>query len=321
MLRTILILGLAAGWVAAGEAPLDAFLYEKDFVLEAGGDEPLLAVHEMEEAGYEVHLLLEFPVGLYRITEMGKLKEAIAGIMLEYNRADLPTDEKNPFRPAEFQQDANAEWNAGGAGEDVISGIWLTRGETTARVERVLIFSLPAFGRYRIRMSGLFENTRHMRRVPTLVGVAEVRSLTARGAGPEDVVDDVAEEEAEEVFEEEYGDEPETEVIVVSARVVFAGPPACCPFCRAPFIRGQVTIGDCRHYSCSLCSGMVHCYRDGRRHCSNLRGGRRHKYDFRNGRPVRFDGRESAYPRRDRGAGDGAKPRRRLMALYIRENR
>ena len=86
MLRTILILGLAAGWVAAGEAPLDAFLYEKDFVLEAGGDEPLLAVHEMEEAGYEVHLLFEFPVGLYRITEMGKLKEAIAGIMLEYNR-------------------------------------------------------------------------------------------------------------------------------------------------------------------------------------------------------------------------------------------
>ncbi|MFQ5843655.1 MAG: hypothetical protein ACE5JG_01570, partial [Planctomycetota bacterium] len=268
-------------------------LYEREAWLGRvpGCLEPLWTVHEMEEPGFEIHLLLEFRHGLHTISDTGGIRPAVGGVVVEYNDADGPDDDElNPYRPAAFQPDRNADWTDRFDGGPVPAGVWLTEAGTIATVERRIVYRFPSPGRYRVRVKALFDDTGRTRRVPTLVGVAEVRDLVP--AGPEVVV------------------EPEPVVEVVVAPPVFAAPRLLylCPFCGRRGHALRLRVGGVTPHHCRHCSGAVHVYADGRRRCSILHEGRRRFYDLVRGRaagyraPPRPEYRRPVWPRSRRRA-------------------
>lgn len=267
--KLVLLPALASAALAA--PGIEADLYDK-FVYLAPGDDPHnpeFVEHEMENEGVEVHVLLRFRFGLYGIGRLGELQPAVAGVILQLNDATRPTDEKNPFVVARLQRDANPDWFSDEP------GVWLTRARTNENLERTIIFRLPGKGRYRVRITGLFNDNAIERRVPILTGVAEVRELPVETATEEQPLEEQPLEE--EPLEEELATEVYEAVPI--APVMHPAAPCACPFCRRPLGRSYVRDRHGQHYHCSGCSGAVHVGRDGRRRYTALDNGRRREYE------------------------------------------
>lgn len=155
----------------AGLAHAGIELFEADKNLWPNGVE-----YSLEAPAAEVHLVLAFPSGLGTVGEKDTAALASAHFVVEYNDADRQTCYWNRYRPLPFDADSNPEW----AGDDEAPGLFVTEGESAELTERVLVIRLPRVNRWRVRVTPLYGDTENVRRVPTLVQVAELRDAKPR---------------------------------------------------------------------------------------------------------------------------------------------
>jgi hypothetical protein len=285
--RYFLCLGLLGAAVAAAEDEITAELYDHFVYLAPGEDAttPRHVIHAMEKPGVEVHLLLVWRYGLYALDRQGGLDDAIGGLRLEYASMDK---KDAPFLPAPFQADLNPDWSW----RPNASGGYFTGARTNKRLERRIIFRLPVRGRYRLRVTGWFNDSAIHRRAPVLAGVAEVRALPEPESLPRDVADN-----QEPWLPDETDDfdnfiepppEPIGEPVAVPTVIGIPVPPCGCAFCGRALGRNCVRINQQRHYHCSHCPGALHVDERGEHHATLLRDGRRQRFEVRDGRAVGF---------------------------------
>jgi hypothetical protein len=151
-------------FVGLAQAGIDLFEAEED--LWPNGVE-----YALEAPAAEVHLVLAFRSGLGTLGERNTAALASAHFVVEYNDADRQTCYWNQYRPLPFDADSNPEW----AGDDDAPGLFVTEGASAELTERTLVIRLPRVNRWRVRVTPLYGDTENVRRVPTLVQVAEVR--------------------------------------------------------------------------------------------------------------------------------------------------
>jgi len=256
MRRAVLSLCLLAAAAAAQEPQLQPYLTETEVYLRPTGS----FEYEMAAPAGEVELVLAFRYGLYAIDEEGGQQAAVAALKVEYNDADRATSQWNPMRPADA---AGAGW----AEDEAEPGVFACEGRTTEVTEATLRVHLPTVERWRVRVTGLVDDTSRERCVPTLLAVAELRAKDAARA--EAPLLPVA-----AVGRELTGDE---KAPAAAAGAPLPDPPAACPFCGAA-LGVFVQIGDDRNFHCRRCSGAVHYHGDGALTCSILEDGVRHTY-------------------------------------------
>lgn len=162
-------------------AGFDRFGRSRAYNTTLGKDDVL--THEMPSSADEVHILMAFQQGVYRIsTGLKQVKSSTPGVRIEFKDADSATAS---WQYASIDAKRNPDWrNYDVYKTQAKEGHWFFTATTQSVLRKQIEFRFPARGRYYVRITGLWDNTSQPEfREPTITSVNDVTQESRTYAG------------------------------------------------------------------------------------------------------------------------------------------